>query len=69
MNELFCPFYNLPLSACCPSSVTVQSEMDKMKKNQLVQAVYIRKMQALPGKVPAALLLHLYHGYDASSAL
>lgn len=29
----------------------VQSEMEKMKKTQHVQAVYIRKMQALPGKV------------------
>ena len=29
----------------------VQSEMEKMKKTQHVQAVYIRKMQSLPGKV------------------
>lgn len=29
----------------------LQSEMEKMRKTQHVQAVYIRKMQALPGKV------------------
>ena len=32
-------------------SFPLQSEMEKMKKTQHVQAVYIRKMQALPGKV------------------
>lgn len=32
-------------------SIVAQSEMKKMKKTQHVQAVYIRKMQALPGKV------------------
>lgn len=33
------------------SILHVQSEMEKMKKIQHVQAVYVRKMQALPGKV------------------
>lgn len=30
---------------------TTQSDMEKMRQTQLAQAVYIRKMQALPGKV------------------
>ncbi|CAM9296382.1 unnamed protein product [Pylaiella littoralis] len=34
-------------------TAVLKSEMEKMKKTQHVQAVYVRKMQALPGKVSA----------------
>lgn len=46
-----------------------QSEMEKMKKTQHVQAVYIRKMQALPGKVRASPLWNTFDIRTASSFL
>lgn len=34
-----------------------QADMERMKRSQHMQAIYVRKMQALPGKVLLAALL------------